>query len=75
MTDVAEFSAIDDTGSLRQNLGTPVAMTVNKEMPTLDKHARQFIMMSPMLFISTVGADGRADVSPRGDPAGFVIAS
>ena len=72
MTDVAEFSAIDDTGSLRQNLGAPVAVTVNKEMPSLDKHARQFIAMSPMLFISTVGADGRADVSPRGDPAGFV---
>ena len=72
MTDVAEFSTIDDTGSLRQGLGVPVAMTANKEMPTLDKHARQFIEMSPMLFISTVGADGRADVSPRGDPAGFV---
>ena len=72
MTDVAEFSAIDDAGSLRQNLGAPVAVTVNKEMPFLDKHARQFIAMSPMLFISTVGADRRADVSPRGDPAGFV---
>lgn len=72
MSDLAEFSTIDQPTALRDSLGDPVAMTVNKEMPSLDKHSRQFIAMSPMLFISTVGADGRADVSPRGDPAGFV---
>ncbi len=72
MSDAAAFSTIDEPEVLRDGVGEPAPLIVNKEMPALDKHARQFIAMSPMLFISTVGADGRADVSPRGDPAGFV---
>jgi predicted pyridoxine 5'-phosphate oxidase superfamily flavin-nucleotide-binding protein len=36
-------------------------------MPCLDELSRQFITLSPILFMSTVGADGRADVTPRGD--------
>jgi len=41
-------------------------------MPGLDEVCRQFLTLSPILFVSTVGADGRADVSPRGDVPGFV---
>jgi PPOX class probable FMN-dependent enzyme len=39
---------------------------------TRDKHARAFIARSPFLCIGTQNPDGKADVSPRGDPAGFV---
>ncbi len=38
----------------------------------LDEHARAFIERSPFLCIGTQSADGSADVSPRGDPRGFV---
>lgn len=38
----------------------------------LDRHARDFIARSPFLCLGTQSADGRADVSPRGDPKGFV---
>lgn len=38
----------------------------------LDKHATAFIARSPFLCIGTQSADGTADVSPRGDPCGFV---
>lgn len=38
----------------------------------IDKHALEFIRRSPFLCIGTQAADGMADVSPRGDPAGFV---
>lgn len=38
----------------------------------LDKHAREFIRRSPFLCIGTQSPDGMADVSPRGDPCGFV---
>lgn len=38
----------------------------------LDRHARDFIARAPFLCIGTQTADGRADVSPRGDPPGFV---
>lgn len=38
----------------------------------LDAHARAFIGRSPFLVLSTSDADGRADVSPKGDHPGFV---
>jgi uncharacterized protein len=43
-----------------------------KELPQLDGHAKRFISMSPFVLISSYGADGRADTSPRGGDAGFV---
>ncbi len=48
----------------------PVA--VEKCQESLDKHARDFIARSPFLCIGTQSSDGAADVSPRGDPCGFV---
>ena len=72
MTDSAELSSIEAYEALREAVGEPTASIAEKEMPMLDKHARHFLSLSPILFISTVGTDGRADISPRGDPAGFV---
>lgn len=43
-----------------------------KSLGFLDTHAREFIRRSPFLTIGTQNRDGKADVSPRGDPAGFV---
>lgn len=43
-----------------------------KELPQLDEHAKRFISLSPFVIISSYGADGRADTSPRGGDAGFV---
>jgi uncharacterized protein len=43
-----------------------------KELPLLDVHAKRFISLSPFVLISSCGADGRADTSPRGGDAGFV---
>ena len=43
-----------------------------KELPQLDGHAMRFISLSPFVVISSYGADGRADTSPRGGDAGFV---
>ena len=34
--------------------------------------ARRFIAASPFVVIATVGDEGRIDVSPKGDPPGFV---
>ncbi len=72
MSESAAFRTIDAPEALRRSVGAPAHLVAEKEMPALDSHARQFLAMSPMLFISSVGADGRADISPRGDPAGFV---
>ncbi len=38
----------------------------------LDPITRRFIALSPFLCIGSVNTDGALDVSPRGDPPGFV---
>jgi hypothetical protein len=48
------------------------ARTLLKERSTLDAHCRAFIAHSPFLLIATADADGRCDVSPKGDAPGFV---
>jgi len=63
---------ITDTTALREIIDEPMALAATKEMPALDKHCRHFISLSPFLCLSSMSADGKADVSPRGDPPGFV---
>ena len=48
------------------------AVAIAKSLNRLDKHAREFIARSPFLCIGTQSPAGLADVSPRGDPCGFV---
>jgi uncharacterized protein len=57
---------------LRDRFGHADGLAVQKSRATLDKHSRRFIELSPFLVLSTSNAQGRADVSPRGDPPGFV---
>ena len=57
---------------MRAMIGDPVELVRMKIQPTLDEHCRSFTARSPFLCMGTVGADGTADVSPRGDPPGFV---
>ena len=47
-------------------------MALEKCQSRLDKHAIDFLARSPFLCIGTQSPDGSADVSPRGDPRGFV---
>lgn len=57
---------------LRVVLGPPSERSLAKVVQTIDEQARQFIAHSPFLFIASVTANGMLDVSPKGDPAGFV---
>lgn len=63
---------IADEAELRQLYGEVSPGARRKAIPFLDKHCRRFIELSPFLTIGTFNAEGKADVSPRGDPAGFV---
>ena len=47
-------------------------LAIQKVQPVLDTHAQAFISRSPFLCLGTQNMDGKADVSPRGDPVGFV---
>ena len=57
---------------IRAVIGVPPDGVVKKEITTLNEHARKFIGRCPFILISSAGADGRMDVSPKGDPPGFV---
>lgn len=57
---------------LRAHYGAVSRLAAEKQMPRLDAHARSFIALSPFMVISSQGADGLGDVSPKGDAPGFV---
>jgi PPOX class probable FMN-dependent enzyme len=64
--------AVTSPEALRALVGKPSELAVRKEISHLDAHCRAFIARSPFVLIATSGASGRADVSPKGDPPGFV---
>lgn len=70
--DFNDDGAVREESGLRDIMGETMEIAVEKCRPVLDRHCRDFISRSPFLCIGTSGADGRADVSPRGDAPGFV---
>lgn len=66
-----EFT-IRDEQSLRSLFQPTHPLAAKKCLGSLDSHAQAFIRRSPFICIGTQNLDGRADVSPCGDPVGFV---
>ena len=66
------MTAIAGEESLRTLLGEPSDLVRSKVSDRLNGLTRQFVERSPFLCLATSAADGTCDVSPRGDPAGFV---
>jgi hypothetical protein len=64
--------AITNEGELRETIGSPTPLVAGKIADRLNALTRQFIERSPFVCIATGRPDGGLDVSPRGDPAGFV---
>jgi PPOX class probable FMN-dependent enzyme len=63
---------VDSEERLRAVMGHPMPRAVKKEIASLDVHCRAFISRSPFVLISSCDAQGRMDISPKGDPPGFV---
>jgi PPOX class probable FMN-dependent enzyme len=63
---------VRDADGLRAWFAPTHAIAIEKCQTRLDRHARDFVARSPFLCIGTQSPDGSADVSPRGDPCGFV---
>src|SRR5258706_6924989 len=63
---------IDDEAALLALLGEPTAIVCAKVAPRLNALTRQFIERSAFVCLATADSEGRCDVSPRGDPVGFV---
>jgi uncharacterized protein len=65
-------ATIDNEADLRTLLGEPQPVVVSKVVDRLNHATRCFIELAPFVCLATSDADGHCDVSPRGDPAGFV---
>jgi uncharacterized protein len=65
-------SAIRDESDLRDVMGVPTPLVAGKIADRLNHLTRQFVERSPFVCVATASPDGGLDVSPRGDPAGFV---
>jgi hypothetical protein len=63
---------ISDEAELRAAIGDPAETVLLKLYDRLNALTRQFIERSPFVCVATADPDGGLDVSPRGDPAGFV---
>ena len=57
---------------LRAIYPPPKQRSLDKEIDHLDDHCRRFISMSPFVVVSSAGADGACEASPKGGPPGFV---
>ncbi len=66
------MSLITSVGELRQRYAAPGERALRKQLAALDRHCRDFIALSPFVVLSSAGADGRLDASPRGGAPGFV---
>src|SRR5687768_13476080 len=63
---------IESQAALRELLGEPLEIVRAKVADRLNPLTRAFIERSPFAMLATADAHGNCDVSPRGDPAGFV---
>lgn len=66
------MAAIGDEAELRAVIGSPSELVASKISDRLNGLTRQFVERAPFVCIATASPDGGLDVSPRGDPAGFV---
>jgi PPOX class probable FMN-dependent enzyme len=65
-------ATVDTEAALRELIGEPAAIVRAKVADRLNALTRRFIEASPFVCLATADAGGRCDVSPRGDPRGFV---
>jgi len=63
---------VQDEEDLRSLFPATHPLAVRKCQDRLDRHAVDFVARSPFICMGTQSPDGLADVSPRGDPCGFV---
>ena len=68
-----EFTqTVTTRAQLRNILAEPSEFVTNKEFTELDEHGRDFIARSSFDLIASSDGAGEIDISPKGDPPGFV---
>lgn len=64
--------SIQSIEQLRALYHEPSALVRNKKHPTIDERSTAFLRHASFCLLATTDRNGRADVSPRGGPPGFV---
>lgn len=63
---------IHNEDELRAVIGRPGKVVLEKAIDVIDEYCQAYIAKSPFILIASSDAQGNADISPKGDPAGFV---
>ncbi|MFB9473181.1 pyridoxamine 5'-phosphate oxidase family protein [Nonomuraea salmonea] len=66
------WTEIESEAELRELLGEVMPRAATKDRPRLHPRDREWLAASPFCLIATSDDTGACDVSPKGDPAGFV---
>ncbi|MGB1006045.1 MAG: MSMEG_1061 family FMN-dependent PPOX-type flavoprotein [Thalassobaculaceae bacterium] len=66
-----DVSIVTDAAELRRRHPAAMSRATDKVLDQLDRHCRAILALSPFCIIASQGPDG-ADISPRGDPPGFL---
>ncbi|MGN9845607.1 pyridoxamine 5'-phosphate oxidase family protein [Nonomuraea sp. H19] len=66
------WTEIGSEDELRELLGEVMPRAATKERASLHERDREWLAASPFCLIATSDDEGNCDVSPKGDPAGFV---
>jgi uncharacterized protein len=66
------MATISTETDLRGIIGSPSDLVAAKVVDRLTPLTRQFVELSPFVCVATTRPGGGLDISPRGDPAGFV---
>ena len=69
---IEDMVYLTDVAELRPLYRDPTAMVIEKQIDWIDPHSRNFIARSPFVVIGSADPLRGMDVSPRGDPPGFV---
>ena len=73
MADTDPFAgAFTHPEQLRDFYDGPMPQALRKDIGHIDDLCRRLISAAPIVFVATHAEGGRADVSPRGGPPGFV---
>jgi PPOX class probable FMN-dependent enzyme len=70
--DIRFEEVISTCQRLRELSGQPSHRARNKIVDHIDDICRRFIAVCPFVMVASRRADGRMDLSPKGDPPGFV---
>ena len=68
----ASAHQITSEQQLRDLIGPPTALVCSKVVDRLNPLTRQYVERSPFVCVATSDTERGCDLSPRGDPAGFV---